>query len=143
MTRPLRRMTLHFSHMGFTDGLTFIVFNHSFQRFVSFQLKWRLLTAPGDPAAGQVIRGHLHRHLVAGQNPDEIHSEFSGNMCQNLVSISNVYLERCVGQASTTTPSTSIMSDFAKRYPLLVRINLLAVSRKGFAKLAVGDPLRL
>ena len=70
MTRPLRRMTLHFSHMGFTDGLTFIVFNHSFQRFVSFQLKWRLLTAPGDPAAGQVIRGHLHRHLVAGQNPD-------------------------------------------------------------------------
>jgi hypothetical protein len=23
-TRPLRRMTLHFSHMGLTDGLTFI-----------------------------------------------------------------------------------------------------------------------
>ena len=25
MTLPLRLMTLHFSHMGFTDGLTFIV----------------------------------------------------------------------------------------------------------------------
>lgn len=26
MTLPLRRMTLHFSHIGFTDGLTFILF---------------------------------------------------------------------------------------------------------------------
>ena len=25
MTLPLRLMTLHFSHMGFTEGLTFIV----------------------------------------------------------------------------------------------------------------------
>ena len=39
------------------------------------------LGAPGDPAAGQIVRGHFHRNLVAGQNPDEIHSEFSGNMC--------------------------------------------------------------
>ena len=68
--------------MGFTDGLTFIVLNHSFQRFVSFTVRLELsLGAPGDPAAGQVIRGHLHRNLVAGQNPDEIHSEFPGNMC--------------------------------------------------------------
>ena len=74
-------MTLHFSHMGFTDGLTFIVLNHSFQRFVSFTVRpTRSLAAPGDPAAGQIVRGHLHRDLVAGQNPDEIHSEFSGNM---------------------------------------------------------------
>lgn len=26
ITLPLRRMTLHFSQIGFTDGLTFIVF---------------------------------------------------------------------------------------------------------------------
>ena len=39
MTRPLRRMTLHFSHMGFTDGLTFIVLNHSFQRFQVFYFR--------------------------------------------------------------------------------------------------------
>ena len=38
------------------------------------------LAAPGDPAAGQVVRGHLHRDLIAGQNPAEIHSELSGNM---------------------------------------------------------------
>jgi hypothetical protein len=30
-TTPLRRMTLHFSHIGFTDGLTFMI---PFRRFV-------------------------------------------------------------------------------------------------------------
>ena len=29
---------------------------------------------------GQIIRRHFHCHLVTGQNPDEIHSELSGNM---------------------------------------------------------------
>ena len=71
--------------MGFTDGLTFIEFN-------------LLLTTPGNPATGQIIRGHFHSHLVTGQNPDEIHSELSGNMRQNRVSISNVDLECGVGQ---------------------------------------------
>jgi len=71
--------------MGFTDGLTFIEFN-------------LLLTTPGNPATGQIIRGHLNCHLVTGQNPDEIHSELSGNMRQNRVSISNVDLECGVGQ---------------------------------------------
>ena len=45
--------------------------------------------APGDPAPGQIVRGHLHRDLVAGQNPDEIHPQFPGNMRQNHVTISN------------------------------------------------------
>ena len=27
ITRPLRRMTLHFSQMGFTEGLTFMMLN--------------------------------------------------------------------------------------------------------------------
>ena len=71
--------------MGFTDGLTFIDLN-------------LLLTTPGNPATGQIIRRHLYSHLVAGQNPDEIHSELSGNMRQNSVSISNVLLEYGVGQ---------------------------------------------
>ena len=39
-----------------------------------------LFAAPGDPATGQVVGRHLHRDLIAGQNPDEIHSELSGNM---------------------------------------------------------------
>ena len=39
-----------------------------------------LLSTPGNSAAGQVIGRHLHCNLVTGQNPDEIHSELSGNM---------------------------------------------------------------
>ena len=53
-TRPLRRITLHFSHMGFTDGLTFILIN-------------LLLTTPGNPAPSQIVRGHFHCHLVTGR----------------------------------------------------------------------------
>ena len=133
-------MTLHFSHMGFTDGLTFIVLNHSFQRFqvISFA-GHSLLAAPGDPAAGQIVRGHLHRDLVAGQNPDEIHSEFSGNMRQNRVSISNVYLERRVRQGFHHYAFHFNHVGFCQTLSLLVRMNLLAVSREGPAKFTVGD----
>ena len=61
-------------------------------------------------------------------------------MCQNLVSISNVYLERCVGQGFHHDTLHFNHVGFCQTLSLLVRINLLAVSRKGFAKLAVGDP---
>ena len=68
----------------FAHGLHGRSYFHSFKPFLSavssLLLSPGLLAAPGDPAAGQVIRGHLHRDLIAGQNPDEIHSEFSGNM---------------------------------------------------------------
>ena len=39
----------------------------------------------------------FNRDLVTWQDPDEIHSELSGNMRQYRVSISNVYLECGVG----------------------------------------------
>ena len=58
----------------------------------------RLLAAPGNAAAGEVIGGHLHRYFVARQNPDEIHPELSGDMGQNLVPVSNVNLKRRVRQ---------------------------------------------
>ena len=53
--------------------------NHSFHAtykpagglFVSFG-------APGDAPLGQVIRRHFHRHLVARQYPDKVHSQFTG-----------------------------------------------------------------
>ena len=56
-----------------------------------------LLSTPGNATAGQVVGRHLHRDLVTWQDPDEIHSELSGNMRQYRVSISNVYLECGVG----------------------------------------------
>ena len=140
ITRPLRRITLHFSHMGFTDGLTFIVLNHSFQRFVSNSFaRGSLLAAPGDPAAGQVIGRHLHGDLIAGQNPDEIHSEFSGNMRQNCVTISNVNLERCIGQSFYHNTFHFDHIGFCQTLSLLVRLDFLAKNCEGPAKFTIGD----
>ena len=55
MTLPLRLMTLHFSHMGLTLGLTFIVVN-------------LLLASPGDAAARQIVRRHLNRDVSQALN---------------------------------------------------------------------------
>ena len=81
ITRPLRRMILHFSQIGFTDGLTFMGINlHQILSVVDktvsrvtyetsarlFITRRRLLGAPGDAAAGQVVRRHLNGDLVAG-----------------------------------------------------------------------------
>ena len=93
MTRPLRLMILHFSHMGFTDGLTFILFNLH-MRHTSLQL----LTSPGDPALGQIIGRHLNSYLVTGQDLDIVHSELAGNVCQNRVSTADVDFEHCIWQ---------------------------------------------
>jgi hypothetical protein len=62
-TMPLRFMILHFSHIGFTEGLTFIS-NSS-----------RLFVPPYDPAFCQVIRRHFDQYFIAGDDPDEIHPE--------------------------------------------------------------------
>ena len=70
MTRPLRLMILHFSQMGFTEGLTFICVS---SRFL-------VLRAPCDAAARQVIGGQLNCHLVARQDANVIHAQLTGNM---------------------------------------------------------------
>jgi hypothetical protein len=94
MTLPLRLMILHFSHMGLTDGLTFIT-------FTSCKPAVALLggfASPGDPTPCQIIRGNLDRYLVTRQNTDEIHPELSGNMSQNDVVVSDIDPERRIGQ---------------------------------------------
>ena len=91
MTLPLRLMILHFSHMGFTDGLTFILLTSIRERCLSF-------TSPRDPAAGQVVRAHLHRNLVTRQDLDKVHPELAGNVCQNGMPVSNVNGEHCIRQ---------------------------------------------
>jgi uncharacterized membrane protein len=85
MTLPLRLMTLHFSHMGLTLGLTFIVVN-------------LLLASPGDAAARQIVRRHLNRDLVTGEDSDKVHPELSGDVRQDDVAVANVNPERRVGQ---------------------------------------------
>ena len=79
--------------MGFTDGLTFILFNLHL-RIVSLFL----LTSPGDPTLSQIVRRHLYGYFVTGQDLNEVHSEPAGNVCQNGVSIADVNLEHCIRQ---------------------------------------------
>jgi hypothetical protein len=67
MTLPLRLMTLHFSQIGLTDGLTFMGVSSLFKTV-------------RDPTAGQVVRGQFHGHSVAGQNTDEVHPNLSGDV---------------------------------------------------------------
>ena len=86
-------MILHFSHMGLTDGLTFILFNLH-MRTVSL----KLLTSPGDPTLSQIVRRHLNGYFVTGQDLNEIHSELAGNVCQNGVTVANVNSEHCIRQ---------------------------------------------
>ena len=57
-----------------------------------------LLASPGDPAMGQIIRRHLYGYLVTGQDLDKVHSELAGNVCQNGVSIADIYIEHSIRQ---------------------------------------------
>ena len=56
------------------------------------------LAAPGDPAAGQIVRRHLHRDLVAREDPDEIHTQLSGYVRQNDMAASDIDVEHRVRQ---------------------------------------------
>ena len=57
-----------------------------------------LLASPCDPALSQIIGRHLYGYFVTGQNLNEIHSEFAGNVCQNGVTVANVNSEHCIRQ---------------------------------------------
>ena len=87
-------MILHFSHMGLTDGLTFILFNLH-MRYINLV---SLLTSPGDPTLRQIIRRHLNGYFVTGQDPDVVHPKLAGNVCQNGVTVANVNGKHCIRQ---------------------------------------------
>lgn len=55
-----------------------------------------LFGAPGDASLGQVIRRHLDRHLITGQNPYIIHSELARNMGNYDMSVRQLYTEFCI-----------------------------------------------
>ena len=47
---------------------------------------------------GQIIGRHLNSYLVTGQDFNEIHTELAGNVCQNDVSIADIYIEHSIRQ---------------------------------------------
>ena len=63
-----------------------------------FHLFYLLLASPGDASAGQIVRRHLHRDLIAGENPDEVHSELTGDMSKDRVTLADIYHKHRVGQ---------------------------------------------
>lgn len=72
MMRPLRLMILHFSQMGLTEGLTFML---KLPPLVPLFLS--LLGAPSDAPLGQVIRRHLQSDLISWQDTDEVHPQLT------------------------------------------------------------------
>src|SRR5689334_21658916 len=82
-TAPWRRITLHLSHIFFTEGRTFIVSS---------------LVSIGDTAPCQVVRGQLHLHLVAGSDADVVHAHLPGDVRQHLVPVLQLDTEHGVRQ---------------------------------------------
>src|SRR5512132_4007692 len=91
MTRtvPWRRITLHFSHIFFTEGRTFTV---------PFLLVSSLLVAVGDATPAEVVGGELDLHAVAGENPDVVHPHLPGDVCEHLVPVLELDAEHGVRQ---------------------------------------------
>jgi hypothetical protein len=68
MVLPCRLITRHRSHMGLTDGLTFIS-----------------ALPVCDSAAREVVWRELHLDLVAGKDPDVVLPHLPRDRCENVV----------------------------------------------------------
>src|SRR3954447_2180798 len=90
MTRtvPWRRITLHFSHIFFTEGRTFTLRSC---------FSW-LLVPVGDATPAEVVGRELDLHPVAGEDPDVVHPHLPRDVRQYLVTVLQLDAEHGVGQ---------------------------------------------
>src|ERR687887_2559450 len=82
-TTPFRRTILHLRQILFTDAITFIRSS---------------LRSKGDAALRQVVRRHLHRHLVARQDADVVHPHLPGDEGVDRVAVLQLHAEGGVRQ---------------------------------------------
>ena len=125
MILPWRLIILHFSHIFFTDGLTFISV-----------LPFRLFHSPGYTALRKVVDRNLNGYAVARQYPDIIHSQLTGDMGINHMSVRQLNFEGCVGKRfrnhafklyniifRQNNPSSVLLRHHGRQDDLFIRIN--------------------
>src|SRR3954451_7518861 len=78
MGGPCRLMMRQRSHMGLTDGRTFMS-----------------AVPVGDPTAVQVVRAQLHLHLVPREDADVVLSHLSGDGGEHVMSGVELHPEHC------------------------------------------------
>src|SRR5688572_1039563 len=83
-TTPFRRTTLHLRQIFFTEAMTFI--NTS------------SLRSKRNTTLGKVVRGHLHRHLVARQDADVVHPHLPRDEGVDRVAVLQLHAEGRVRQ---------------------------------------------
>src|SRR5690606_12437474 len=92
--------------MRFTEGRTFTASNSPSRRPAQrtpSAFSGSFLAVRDAPAA-KIVRRQLHRHLVAGQDPDEVHPHLARDMRQHLVAVVELHPEHRVGQRLDDRP---------------------------------------
>lgn len=108
MMRPLRLMILHFSQIGLTDGLTFIC------PFL-LEFVFSTLAAPGNASPGEIIGRNFDFDFIARIDADEVHTDLAGDLSHDFMPAGHGRRGNSrSAAASTTTPSTSILSLLGK-----------------------------
>src|SRR6478735_8996280 len=102
MTRPWRRMTLQWSQMGLTEGLTFMTSSlrclHRAGRSLGCYFSTGLAVAVDDAPAGEVVGRQLHDDTVLGDDADVVLPHLAGDRREDFVTVAQLNAEHRVGQ---------------------------------------------
>src|SRR6476619_712059 len=64
-----------------------------------------LFEAIGNPTLGQIIRGQLDEHLVAGQHANPVLAHLAGGVAEDFVAVLELHAEHGVGQQLDHLPA--------------------------------------
>ena len=92
MTRPRRVITLHRSHIFFTEGRTFTSIS------TARTVQGRLPIPVDDPASRQVVGRQLHQDAIPGKDPDVVHPHLPRDVGQDPVPVVQLDPEHGVGK---------------------------------------------
>jgi hypothetical protein len=107
MVVPCRLITRQRSHMGLTDGRTFIGLGSA--------------VAVGDAAACEVVRRELEAHLVAGSEADVVLPHLPRDLGEHVVTALDLHPEHRARQGFHDFPVDLDLLLFDRRYLLIPR----------------------